>query len=363
MAVVYFARQADLDRPVALKELAGIHASDPAAAKRFLHEAQLAGSLNHPNIVTVYGYFEHDGIPYIAMEFLPRGSLRPLVGGLTVPQIVGALVGILDGLAHAGERGIVHRDLKPENVMRTDNGHVKIADFGIAKAHDELGMANLTPVGEFLGSPAYVSPEQALGAPATAASDLYAVGVMAFELFSGSVPFADPSPTALLIRKVNERAPSLRSLAPEVDKKLADWVDSLLGREPERRPSSPRVVRESLEEAVEHACGPRWWRDAALPAGEPVPERPRTVPAVPQQFVSTGTLAARSALGPLVVNALKRPGNWLAGAAVAIAAAVMTPWIFRPWLYAAAVLVYLASSAITFFDEAEAARFVERSAR
>ena len=356
MAVVYFARQADLERPVALKELAGVHASDPAAATRFVREARLAGSLNHPNIVTVYEYFEHDGIPYMAMEFLPRGPLRPLVGALSVPQIVGALDGVLAGLAHAGEHGIVHRDLKPENVMRTNDGGVKVADFGIAKAHDELGTANLTPVGEFLGSPAYVAPEQALGAPATVASDLYSVGVVAFELFSGSVPFADAaSASALLIRKVNERAPSLRSAAPDVDKALADWVDSLLGREPERRPPSPQAARESLEEAAEHAVGVRWRREARLPDDEPDRKPPSASTAVPHRFVSTGTLGARSPLGPLVVNALTRPGNLVAGVAVAIAAAVVTPWLF-----AAAVATYLALSAITFFDEAEAVRVAER---
>src|SRR5919197_3900186 len=134
MAVVYLARQTDLDRNVALKELGAFHAMDPAFAERFLRESRVAGSLSHPNIVTVHDYFEHEGIPYIAMEYMERGSLRPWVGHLSWVQVGGVLEGLLAGLAHAHRQGIVHRDLKPENLMITGDGSIKIADFGIAKA-------------------------------------------------------------------------------------------------------------------------------------------------------------------------------------------------------------------------------------
>jgi len=129
-AVVYLARQTDLDRSVALKELSAFRAADPAFVERFLRESQLTGSLNHPNIVTVYEYFEHDGTAFIAMEYFERGSLRPLVGELSLAQVVGVLEGLFAGLAHAEKHGIVHRDLKPENVMVSSAGGVKIADFG-----------------------------------------------------------------------------------------------------------------------------------------------------------------------------------------------------------------------------------------
>src|SRR5215475_6618115 len=134
MAMVYLARQTDLDRFVALKELAAFHASDPSFVQRFLRESRVTGALSHPNIVTVHEYFEHDGTPYIAMEYVPRGSLRPYVGRLSLAQVVGVLEGMLAGLTHAESKGVVHRDLKPENLMVTDEGRVKIADFGIAKA-------------------------------------------------------------------------------------------------------------------------------------------------------------------------------------------------------------------------------------
>jgi serine/threonine protein kinase len=359
MAVVYLARQLDLDRPVALKKLAGLHASDPTVTTRFVREARLAGSLNHPNIVTVYEYFEHAGLPYIAMEFLPRGPLRPLVGALTVPQVVGVLNGVLAGLTDAEEHRIVHRDLKPENVMRTDDGGIKIADFGIAKAYDELATANLTPAGEFVGAPAYVSPEQVLGSPATGASDLYSVGVIAFELLTGAVPFAgEGSASALLVRKVNERPPTLRSQRPEIDRALTDWVDRLLERDPSKRPASAQAVRESLEDAADHALGVRWRRVAALPSARPERSPVPFLAPVPHRFVAVRTLRTRAPCRLLTANALRSPTNLLAGAAIAIAAALLTPWLF-----AVAAVAYVAMAAITFFDECEAARVASQSKR
>src|SRR3712207_311409 len=134
MAVVYLARQTDLDRFVALKELAAFHATDPQFAHRFLRESRMAGSLSHPNIVTVHDYFEHEGAPFIAMEYLERGSLRPYIGRLNDAQAAGVLEGVLAGLTQGEAQGIVHRDLKPENLMVSSDGRIKITDFGIAKA-------------------------------------------------------------------------------------------------------------------------------------------------------------------------------------------------------------------------------------
>src|SRR3954451_16440297 len=134
MATVYLASQADLDRKVALKELNVVEGADPQAARRFLREAQLAGSLSHPNIVTVYDYFEGAGKPYIAMEYLPRGSLRPHVGRMSLSQIGGVWTAVLAGRETAASHAVVHRDLKPENVLVSAEGSVKIGDFGIAKA-------------------------------------------------------------------------------------------------------------------------------------------------------------------------------------------------------------------------------------
>src|SRR4051794_27726143 len=157
MSVVYRAVQTRLGRTVALKRVDVRGGHDLVA--RFVREARLAGSLNHPNIVTVFDYFEHDGVPYIAMEYLKCGSLERQVGAIGPRQCVAVLHDILAGLAHAHAAGIVHRDIKPANLLVTAGGHVKIADFGIARAYDQL-TTRLTGTGAPIGTPAYMAPEQ-----------------------------------------------------------------------------------------------------------------------------------------------------------------------------------------------------------
>jgi serine/threonine protein kinase len=170
MATVYVARQPALDRMVALKRL-DVRADDPTLADRFFRESRIAAAFDHPNIVTVFDFFECDGVPYIAMELLPRGSLRPWIGHLTLPQAFGVLEGVLAGLAHAESRGVAHRDLKPENVLVTNDGAVKIADFGIAKAYARDTPA-LTQTGMPVGTATYMAPEQAAGRPVGPRTDL-----------------------------------------------------------------------------------------------------------------------------------------------------------------------------------------------
>jgi len=189
-AIVYLARQVDLGREVALKELSAFHAGDRLFAERFLREARLGGSLNHPNIVTVYDYFEHDAVPYIAMEYVARGSLRAYDAPLSMAQSLGVLEGMLAGLSHAEARSIVHRDLKPENLMVADDGTIKIADFGIAKALSGSVSINLTETGTTVGTPHYMAPEQAMGSrDVDHRVDLYALGVVLFECLTGTLPF------------------------------------------------------------------------------------------------------------------------------------------------------------------------------
>jgi serine/threonine protein kinase len=266
MAIVYLARQTDLDRFVALKELGAFHASDPSFAQRFLRESRVAGSLSHPNIVTVHDYFEHDGTPYIAMEYIERGSLRPYVGHMTLAQIGGVLEGLLAGLAHAEEHGIVHRDLKPENLMVTAEGRVKIADFGIAKATNQMQTgAFLTATGTTVGTPTYMAPEQAMAQDIGPWTDLYSVGCMAFEMFVGRVPFHDSeAPMAILLRHVNEPIPPARSVHPEVDQAVSDWIEELLVKDPTRRTRSANEAWDAFEEIIIGLLGPRWRREARL---------------------------------------------------------------------------------------------------
>jgi len=268
MSAVYLARQSDLQRDVALKELSLFEGADPALARRFLREARLAGSLGHPNIVTVYDYFEDRGRLYIAMEYLPGGSLRPHVGRLSLAQIGGVLDGLLNGLAFAEERGVLHRDLKPENVMVTGQGWVKISDFGIAKATSEAqATVNLTTTGTTLGTPRYMAPERAMGEDVGPWSDLYSVGVMSFELLVGRTPFHDTEePAAVLMRQINETVPPVSSLVPDVDTAISDWVERLLVKDPDARTRSAATAWDELEEILTSLLGPRWLREAGLPA-------------------------------------------------------------------------------------------------
>ncbi len=264
-AVVYLARQTDLDRSVALKELSAFRAADPAFVERFLRESQLTGSLNHPNIVTVYEYFEHDGTAFIAMEYFERGSLRPLVGELSLAQVVGVLEGLFAGLAHAEKHGIVHRDLKPENVMVTSAGGVKIADFGMAKARELQAGRELTASGTTVGTPAYMAPEQAMGQGVGPGTDLYSVGVIAYEMLTGTVPFDQAEvPMAIMLRHLNDEIPPLRSVKPDLDPQLAAWVERLLAKEPTNRPRGAAEAWEELEEIVIGSLGPRWRRQSRL---------------------------------------------------------------------------------------------------
>ncbi|HEX3690442.1 MAG TPA: serine/threonine-protein kinase [Solirubrobacteraceae bacterium] len=278
-AVVYLALQRDLQRHVALKELAPFHLADTSFAERFVEESRLAGSMNHANIVTVHEFFEDGSVPYIAMEYLPHGSLRQYIGRLSMAQIAGVLEGVLAGLAHGEAHQIVHRDLKPENLLVAIDGRVKIADFGVARAYSKAATrAVVTIAGTTIGTPAYMSPEQALGTDLTPATDLYSLGVVAWELLTGQVPFDETdTPVAVLYRHVHEPVPSVRSVAPDVDEGIAEWLGKMLAKRPEDRFQSADEAWVTLEDIVLELLGPRWRREARLALDDEMPRARRTL--------------------------------------------------------------------------------------
>ena len=263
---MHLARQPALDREVALKELHSAHVRDAAFAHRFLNESRVAGALNHPSVVSVIEYFEHEGVPFIAMEYLERGSLRPLVGQLTLAQVAGVLDSVLGGLAEAAAQGIVHRDLKPENVLVTADGHAKVADFGIAKAIGQVCMTDFrTATGQIVGTPAYMAPEQISGGEITPQVDLYATGLIAYELLAGRHPFdGTDAPMALLMRHVNDDPPPLASVRPDLPPGVVAWVHAMLAKDPAARPAGAAHAWDRLEGVVSDALGPRWRRAALL---------------------------------------------------------------------------------------------------
>jgi serine/threonine protein kinase len=301
MATVHLARQTDLDRLVALKELSSLPSDEPAAAARFLRESRVAGSLSHPNVVTVHDFFEHEGTPFIAMEYLPGGTLRRYSASLGPAQVVGVLLDVLGGLAHAERFGIVHRDLKPENLLVSAEGRVKIADFGIAKAFDRAwGATRLTVTGTTIGTPDYIAPEQAMGHATGPWSDLYSLGCIAFELLVGHPPFADAdSSIAVLMRHVNDSVPAVRTVEPTVDPELSAWIGRLVVKDPEERTRSAGRAAGELEDIAFDTLGPRWQSSALLvpDLGDAVPTRPRTtVPLEP--WLATTLPPSRIPTGP-----------------------------------------------------------------
>ena len=189
-AVVYLAQQRDLQRHVALKELAPYQAADTSFAARFVEESRLAGSMSHANVVTVHEYFEDGGRARTSpWSTCPTARCASTSDELSTAQIAGVLEGVLAGLSHGEAHGIVHRDLKPENLLVAVDGRVKIADFGVARAYNQaVTRAVVTVAGTTIGTPTYMSPEQALGTDLTPATDLYSLGVVAWELLTGQVP-------------------------------------------------------------------------------------------------------------------------------------------------------------------------------
>lgn len=300
MASVFLARQKDLDRMVALKELYAINASDGDLARRFMSESRLAGSLTHPNIVTVFEYFHADGLPYIAMEYVERGSLRPFIGHMTLAQIGGVLEGVLAGLDYAGRREIVHRDVKPENVMVSSEGTVKIADFGIAKLANIVDTGILhTGTRTIAGTPTYMAPEQAMAAAIGPSTDLYSLGLMAYEMVVGQVPFAETdSPVALLLRHVNESIPAASVANPDVDRRISDWIGRLTATAPEDRVQSAGAAWEELEEVLIDILGTRWRREARLTDQHPETSTPATEASPIESSDDYVTYGALSLPGP-----------------------------------------------------------------
>ena len=260
MGVVYKAVDLRLQRTVALKLLRTDVGLDAESRRRFFREAQAASALNHPNIVTVYEVDSAEGVDFIAMEHLQGSSLDALIaaGPLGLSPALGYAVQVADALASAHAAGIVHRDLKPSNVIVTPEGRVKVLDFGIAKRlvaapeGAELAMPTLdlppqTDTGVVMGTPRYMSPEQAQGKKVDARSDIFAFGVLLYEMLAGRPPFTGDSLAGLLTAILRDPPPSLRSVRSELPAEVEEIVAKTLEKDPERRYQSMRDVLRELE--------------------------------------------------------------------------------------------------------------------
>ena len=207
MATVYLGTDTRLDRTVALKIMHAELASDEDFVRRFVGEARSVARLSHPNVVTVYDQGADGRILYLAMEYVPGRTLRDLLnerGRLSPREALDIMAGVLGGLAAAHDAGIAHRDVKPENVLLDDAGAVKVADFGLARL---LAGASQTKSGMIIGTAAYLAPEQVSRGAADARTDVYAAGVMLFEMLTGEQPHTGDTPLAVAYKHVNEVVP------------------------------------------------------------------------------------------------------------------------------------------------------------
>ncbi len=247
MANVYLAQDTILDRLVAIKVLRGDLANDEKFVRRFQREALSASSLSHPNIVEIYDVGEDDGSYYIVMEFVEGKTLKQLIkkrGILTVEEVVDIMLQVTDAMAVAHDSLIIHRDLKPQNVMISEDGGIKITDFGIAMA---LNSTQLTQTNSVMGSVHYLPPEQASGKGATLKSDIYSLGIMMYELLTGRLPFKGENAVEIALKHLKEELPSVRVENPNIPQSLDNIVRKAAAKNPKNRYNNARELYEDLK--------------------------------------------------------------------------------------------------------------------
>jgi serine/threonine-protein kinase len=255
-AWVFKAEHAFLHRKVALKLLKPQPVSDNELTKRFLSEGQAVATLRHPNVIEVYDCgVTPEGSLWIALELVPGISLRQLISkskALPVAQAAKIGSGVLAALAAAHGAGIVHRDLKPENILLAPGDKAKVVDFGIAKV---LSTSHGTTTGGFLGTPRYASPEQAQGKESAPPTDIYATGLILYEMLAGEGPFKSETPFGYLTQHTSAAPPPLRTKAPQVPEKLAEAVMRALEKDPAARFPNAEAMRRAVTPFAPKAAG------------------------------------------------------------------------------------------------------------
>jgi len=252
MATVYRAQQVSMNRIVAIKVLPRQYMNDDTYMQRFHREVEIVARLEHRNIVPVHDYGEHEGQPYIVMRYMPAGSVDDLLlnGPLDVDKILSVIEQIAPALDYAHAKNVLHRDLKPSNVLMDDDGGAFLTDFGIARILGEQNLPSITTQG-VVGTPSYMSPEQAQGQPLDNRSDIYGLGVMLFEMATGRRPFMSDTPYGVAVMQVTTPPPSPRAINPTLSISFEQVVLKSLKKKKEERYSNAVTLAEALRRALD----------------------------------------------------------------------------------------------------------------
>jgi serine/threonine-protein kinase len=315
MGEVFRAHDAVLARDVAVKVLHPQLAGDRGFVERFRREARAAAILNHPSIVGVYDWGSTDGTYFMVMEFVQGTNLRSLLseyGRLEPAQVVEVCLQVLAALDHAHGHGIVHRDVKPENILIARDGLVKVADFGLARAYADSYVSQAE--GTVTGTVQYLAPEQIQGEPADPRTDLYALGVLMFELLTGRTPFVGETSLSIAYQHLSGRVPPPSSVLPTVPDELDHVVLAATEKEREQRPPSARAMREEILRAgVGAPPAPRVAELAAqLPSGELVPDERAPTVTIPRSLSPRARRArlARRLFAAILLMSVLVGGAW-----------------------------------------------------
>src|SRR5438270_716810 len=347
MGAVYLAVQPGLGREVAIKELVPSAAADPTALKRFLQEAQVMARTSHPNLVQVHDLEQIGAANYIVLEFVRGRSLRDWLnkGEIPLPQVFAVMHGVLQALDYAHRHAIVHRDMKPENVLLSDEGNVKVADFGIARLTDESVPpgSTATKTGTTVGTPQYMSPEQVASSKVDGRSDLYSAGIMFYELIVGQPPFTASEadgPFTLMAKHVQAPPKPPSVLKPGLDPQLEEIVLKSLSKRPEARYQNGQEFDAAVSGIADRLC-PGWPRslEPGADLSKMVPGAAVTLPSgtLPSMAMPTGAPPPIQAVynpAPPVKPAAKKQSTGCMGvllmcAALASGAGLLLPALLR----------------------------------
>lgn len=326
MGVVYKAYESALDRYVAIKELSSSLSHDPDLVQRFIREARAMAALNDPHIIQIHFIGQDGEQPYFAMEFVDGESLSSLLereGPLKTTDALKICQQAARGLSCAHAQGVIHRDIKPSNLMLNKRDQLKIADFGIAFTQKDFSK-KLTATGDVVGTPGYLSPEVCLGNPVDARSDLFALGIVLYEMLSGQIPFNDPSPLKLMLNVVESEVPDIRRLNQSIDQETVEILNTLLAKNPDDRYQSSDQL---LSAIAKHSA----ISDQSLSVHARLPSGAASTMLATPGLIKTAGTADPETISASGKHRVKNPGKflWPSIAVVVLISVVGLFWVNR----------------------------------